>query len=92
MITTKQLRDIELLDQTIEIIADGKESEFCEYSGIAPSTIRTWRNRASIPQDKILLLKWITKCYKAEEKLKVANDFFEAFSKKEGAEWWNTND
>ena len=70
------MKDIEQLNKAIQLIANGVESEFCKYSNIKPSTVKTWRKRKSIPQDKILLLEWIIRSYEAEQKLSKIEGYF----------------
>ena len=50
------MNDIELLDKAIELYSNGNQAKFSEFSHIKESTIKTWRNRGAIPEDKILLL------------------------------------
>lgn len=70
------MTDIQLLDQAIQIIADGSESKFCAYSKIEPPTVRTWRNRKSIPNAKLETLEWIVRSYVAEQKIDKAEQYF----------------
>ncbi len=50
------MNDIELLDKAIELYSNGNQAKFSEFSHIKESTIKTWRNRGAIPEDKISLL------------------------------------
>ena len=50
------MNDIEVLDKAIELYSNGNQAKFSEFSHIKESTIKTWRNRGAIPDDKILLL------------------------------------
>ena len=52
----KEYECFELLDKAIELYSNGNQAKFSEFSHIKESTIKTWRNRGAIPEDKILLL------------------------------------
>ena len=57
------MNDIELLDKAIEIYSNGNQAKFSEFSHIKESTIKTWRSRGYIPDDKKLLLNILIEKY-----------------------------
>ena len=74
------MTDIELLDQAIEITSkdlmsqDKKSQEqyFCEKTFIKWSTLRSWRSRGSVPDDKKVLLNTIVEKYELEQENLIA--------------------
>ena len=73
---------IDLLDKAIILIAGNDSSSvqnervFCDYSKIKASTVRAWRKRAEVPEDKEILLKLIIEKYELEQKMAKVEEFF----------------
>ena len=59
----RYMNDIELLDKAIEIYSNGNQAKFSKFSHIKESTIKTWRSRGVIPEDKKLLLNTLISKY-----------------------------
>jgi len=57
------MTNIILLDRAIELCANGNQAKFAEFTHIKESTLKTWRNRDSIPDDKIVLLNTLIENY-----------------------------
>jgi hypothetical protein len=67
---------IKLLDEAIETITNGSESEFAKFACIKDSTIRSWRKREEIPDDKIVLLKTLLENHKMQQKIAKYEGYF----------------
>lgn len=50
------MNNIDLLNKAIELYSNGNQAKFSEFSHIKESTIKTWRSRGAVPDDKKLLL------------------------------------
>ncbi len=57
------MNDIDLLNKAIELYSNGNQANFSKFSHIKESTIKTWRNRGTIPDDKKLLLNILIEKY-----------------------------
>ncbi len=67
---------IDLLDKTIELYTHGKQAEFSKLTKIKESTLKTWRNRGVIPDDKLLLLNTLIENHELESKLADIEQYF----------------
>lgn len=70
------MNEIELLDKAIELYANGSQSKFAEFSHIKDSTMKTWRKRESIPDDKKLLLNTLIEKYVLIQENKKYEEYF----------------
>ncbi len=70
------MNDIELLDKAIEIYSKGNQAKFSKFSHIKESTIKTWRNRGIIPEDKKLLLNVLISKYELMQENKQYKEYF----------------
>jgi len=70
------MNSIELLDKAIELYAGGSQKRFVEFSHIKDSTMKTWRNRKSIPDDKKLLLNTLIEKYDLIQENKKYQEYF----------------
>jgi len=68
---------IKLLDQAINLYSNGNESAFCEMICIKGSTVRTWRSRGNVPDDKVVLLKTLIQLHEAQAKLAKYEQYFD---------------
>ena len=67
---------IELLDKAIELYAHGKQAEFSKLTMIKEATLKTWRNRGVIPDDKLLLLNTLIENHTLKMRLADIEHFF----------------
>lgn len=67
---------IELLDKAIELYANGKQTEFSKLTHIKESTLKTWRNRGEVPNDKIVLLTTLIENHGLKTKLADIEQYF----------------
>jgi hypothetical protein len=70
------MNDIELLDKAIEIYSNGNQAKFSKFSHIKESTIKSWRNRGTIPEDKKLLLNVLISKYELMQENKQYKEYF----------------
>ncbi|MFX4240156.1 hypothetical protein ACOL3H_06620 [Aliarcobacter butzleri] len=70
------MNDIELLDKAIEIYSIGNQAKFSKFSHIKESTIKTWRSRGTIPEDKKLLLNVLLSKYELIQENKQYKEYF----------------
>jgi len=68
---------IKLLDKAITLYSNGNESAFCEMICIKGSTVRTWRLRGGVPDDKVVLLKALIQLHEAQAKLAKYEQYFD---------------
>jgi len=71
------MNNIDLLDQAINLYSNGNQAKFAEFTYIKESTIKTWRSRGAVPDDKVLLLNTLIENHKLEEDMKKVKAFFE---------------
>ena len=72
---------IELLDQAIKLYSNGEQAKFSKLTKIKESTIKTWRNRGVIPDDKLLLLNMLIENHELKSKLADIEHFFALHNK-----------
>lgn len=70
------MNDIELLNKAIELYSNGNQAKFSEYSRIKESTIKTWRSRGTVPDDKILLLNTLIENHKLIQENNEYKEYF----------------
>lgn len=68
--------DIEMLDKIINTITGGNQSEFARITHIKESTIKTWRDRKKVPDNKKLLLNTLLENHELKEKLADYEQYF----------------
>jgi hypothetical protein len=68
---------IELLNTAIKKYTDGNELAFCKLIKMKDSTVRGWRQRDKIPDDKVVLLNTLIELHEAKEKLSKCEQYFE---------------
>jgi DNA-binding transcriptional regulator YiaG len=80
------MNDIELLNKAIELYSDGNQARFSTFTHIKESTLKTWRSRGVVPDDKILLLNTLIENHKLiqenneyKEYFKLQNEFMKKF-------------
>lgn len=80
------MNDIKLLDKAIELYSNGNQAKFSEFSHIKESTLKTWRSRGAVPDDKKLLLNTLIEKHeliqensKFQEYFKLQNEFMKKF-------------
>lgn len=80
------MNDIELLNKAIELYSNGNQANFSKFSHIKESTIKTWRSRGAVPDDKILLLNTLIENHKLiqenneyKEYFRLQNEFMKKF-------------
>lgn len=80
------MNTIELLDKAIELYSKGNQANFSKFTHIKESTLKTWRSRGSVPDDKILLLNTLIEKYeliqennKFQEYFKLQNEIMKKF-------------
>mgnify|MGYP002369250625 FL=1 len=72
----RYMNDIELLDKAIEIYSNGNQAKFSKFSHIKESTIKTWRSRGVIPEDKKLLLNTLISKYELIQENEKYRNYF----------------
>ena len=72
----RYMNDIELLDKAIEIYSNGNQAKFSKFSQIKESTIKTWRSRGVIPEDKKLLLNTLISKYELIQENEKYRNYF----------------
>jgi hypothetical protein len=70
------MNGIELLDKAIELYTNGNQAKFSEFSHIKESTIKTWRSRGVIPEDKKLLLNTLISKYELIQENEKYRNYF----------------
>ena len=70
------MNDIELLDKAIEIYSKGNQAKFSKFSHIKESTIKSWRSRGVIPEDKKLLLNTLISKYELIQENEKYRNYF----------------
>ena len=70
------MNDTELLDKAIEIYSNGNQAKFSKFSHIKESTIKTWRSRGVIPEDKKLLLNTLISKYELIQENEKYRNYF----------------
>ena len=65
-----------LLDKAIEIYSNGNQAKFSKFSHIKESTIKTWRSRETVPEDKKLLLNVLLSKYELIQENKQYKEYF----------------
>lgn len=70
------MADIKLLEKAIELYANGSQAKFAKFSHIKDSTMKTWRKRKSIPDDKKLLLNTLIEKYYLIQENKKYEEYF----------------
>lgn len=80
------MNNIDLLNKAIELYSGGNQANFSKFSHIKESTIKTWRSRGNVPDDKILLLNTLIENHKLiqenneyKEYFRLQNKFMEKF-------------
>ena len=72
----RYMNDAELLDKAIEIYSNGNQAKFSKFSHIKESTIKTWRSRCVIPEDKKLLLNTLISKYELIQENEKYRNYF----------------
>lgn len=72
----RYMNDTELLDKAIEIYSNGNQAKFSKFSHIKESTIKTWRSRGVIPEDKKLLLNTLISKYELIQENEKYRNYF----------------
>lgn len=67
---------MELLDKAIEIYSKGNQAKFSKLSHIKESTIKSWRSRGVISEDKKLLLNVLISKYELMQENKQYKEYF----------------
>lgn len=75
------MHNIELLDKAIQLLSNGNQAKFAEFTHIKESTLKSWRSRGAIPDDKVLLLKTLIENYELKQNMKTIEAFFEIAKK-----------
>lgn len=73
--------NIELLDRAIKLLSNGNQAKFAGLTHIKESTLKTWRKREAIPDDKILLINTLIENYELKQDMKKIEAFFDLAKK-----------